>query len=394
MSRPDFPAQRRARMGPRDPHEAHRVATPLELLFDLVTVIAVASAAAGLHHAIAEAHFQDGLLHFSAAFFGIWWAWMNYTWFASAYDNDDTVFRLLTMVIMAGALTIAAGISVFFNTTDLRLIVIGYIVMRVAMVVLWLRAARYDPARRATNRAYAVGIAVVQLYWIALMLVQTHLGAMFYPAFALGAVLELAVPAIAERRGATPWHRHHIMERYGLLTIIMLGETLLAGSMALNQVASEHFNIDLVMVALSALVILFSMWWLYFAREEHLRDRSLSVALIWGYGHILIFMSAAAVGAGFAVLVDIVTGHTQIGVRVGDYAVAIPVSAYLLGLWLVRDRCVLPSPARWVLLLFAGAILLAPPLMGLEGVAGLTAVCVWTRNRLIGMARGRTPVPA
>jgi low temperature requirement protein LtrA len=383
MSRPDLPTPTRACIGARDPDEPHRVATPLELLFDLVTVIAVASAAAGLHHAIAAAHITEGLLHFGAAFFGIWWAWMNYTWFASAYDNDDTLFRLLTMLIMGGALTMAAGISVFFDTTDLSLIVFGYIAMRIGMVMLWLRAARHDPARRATNRAYAAGIALAQLYWVALLLLQARLGGLFYPAFALGAVLELAVPAVAERWGMTPWHRHHIMERYGLLTIIMLGETLLAGSMALNQVASEQFSVDLVMVALSALVILFSMWWLYFAREEHLRDRRLSVALIWGYGHILIFMSAAAVGAGFAVLVDIVTGHTQVGLRVGDYAVAIPVSAYLLGLWLVRDRCVLPSPARWVLVLFAVLILCVPAVFGLEGVAVFTALCVWTRNRLV-----------
>ena len=93
-------------MTPRDMHEPHRAATPLELLFDLVSVIAIAAAAAGLHHAIAEAHVLDGLLKFCAAFFGIWWAWMNYTWFASAYDNDDTPYRLLTLLIMAGSLTI------------------------------------------------------------------------------------------------------------------------------------------------------------------------------------------------------------------------------------------------------------------------------------------------
>ena len=93
----------------RDSNEVHRAATPLELLFDLVSVIAIATAAAGLHHAIAEAHIADGVIKFACAFFAIWWAWMNYTWFASAYDNDDTLFRVLTMVIMSGSLTMAAG---------------------------------------------------------------------------------------------------------------------------------------------------------------------------------------------------------------------------------------------------------------------------------------------
>ena len=80
----------------RDITESHRPATPLELFFDLVCVIAIASAAAGLHHAIAENHIGIGILTFTYAFGSIWWAWMNFTWFASAYDNDDIPFLYFT----------------------------------------------------------------------------------------------------------------------------------------------------------------------------------------------------------------------------------------------------------------------------------------------------------
>jgi low temperature requirement protein LtrA len=151
-------------MTPRDPHEPHRAATPLELLFDLVTVIAIASAAAGLHHALAADHTAEGVLKFLGAFFAIWWAWMNYTWLASAYDNDDVLFRVLTMVVMAGSLTIAAGVEAFFASDSLLMVTIGYVVMRLAVVVLWLRAAHGDPTRRKTARTYAIGIALVQIY--------------------------------------------------------------------------------------------------------------------------------------------------------------------------------------------------------------------------------------
>ena len=101
-------------MPARDMNEHARASTPLELFFDLVTVIAIASAAAGLHHGLLEGHIVESLLKYLGAFFAIWWAWMNYSWFASAYDNDDTLFRLLTLWIMAGALTMAAGIGPFF----------------------------------------------------------------------------------------------------------------------------------------------------------------------------------------------------------------------------------------------------------------------------------------
>ena len=77
----------------RSPHEAHRAATPLELFFDLVFVVAIAQAANGLHHAVAELHVVDGLIGYLMVFFAIWWAWMAFTWFASAYDCDDVRAR-------------------------------------------------------------------------------------------------------------------------------------------------------------------------------------------------------------------------------------------------------------------------------------------------------------
>lgn len=159
-------------MGPRNMSEAHRAATPLELLFDLVSVIAIAAAAAGLHHGIAELHIVEGLFKYVGVFFAVWWAWMNYTWFASAYDNDDTLFRILTMIIMAGALTMAAGVRPFFEATDLTLILIGFIIMRLAMTALWLRAARHDPEHRRTAHWYAAGIAIAQIYWVGVLFGQ------------------------------------------------------------------------------------------------------------------------------------------------------------------------------------------------------------------------------
>ena len=85
-------------MRARSPHEPHRAATPLELLFDLVFVVAIAQAASGLHHAISEAHALQGLFGYLMVFFAIWWAWMNFTWFASAYDSDDVPYRLAVFV--------------------------------------------------------------------------------------------------------------------------------------------------------------------------------------------------------------------------------------------------------------------------------------------------------
>src|SRR5262249_54512916 len=75
----------------RDPDEQHRVATPLELLFDLTFVIAFGIAANEFAHMLAENHVGAGLLGFALATFSVCWAWINFSWFASAYDTDDSI---------------------------------------------------------------------------------------------------------------------------------------------------------------------------------------------------------------------------------------------------------------------------------------------------------------
>lgn len=200
-------------MARRDPSEPHRAATPLELFFDLCFVVAVAQAASGLHHDLNEGLIGSAILDYGLVFFGIWWAWMNFTWFASAYDTDDIGYRLSVFVMMTGALIMAAGIPSGFDDLDFSLVTLGYVVMRLALVPQWIRASRADSARRTTCLRYAIGVSLCQAGWI---------GAQFLPsnvwlvAFAVLATCELLVPVWAEAASPTPWHPEHISERYGL----------------------------------------------------------------------------------------------------------------------------------------------------------------------------------
>ena len=139
----------------RDVDEAHRSATPLELLFDLTLVVAVAQVARELAHDIAEDHLLDGLGVYAMAFFAIWWAWMNFTWFASAYDTDDALYRLGVFVQMTGVLILAAGAPRAMEADDYGVLVLGYVVMRTGLVGLWLRAAASDPLRRSASTRHA-----------------------------------------------------------------------------------------------------------------------------------------------------------------------------------------------------------------------------------------------
>lgn len=87
-------------MRPRDPGESGRAASTLELFFDLVFVIAVSIASTNLHDTVTAGHLGEGLGHYFIVFFGIWWAWMNFTWFATSFDVDDWLYRLMAIVQM------------------------------------------------------------------------------------------------------------------------------------------------------------------------------------------------------------------------------------------------------------------------------------------------------
>ncbi|HEX7148798.1 MAG TPA: low temperature requirement protein A, partial [Actinomycetota bacterium] len=245
--------------------EEHRSATVLELFFDLCFVVAVAQAASALHHQITEDHVGDGVVGYATVFFAIWWAWMNFTWFASAYDTDDVAYRLTTLVQIAGALILAAGVPDAMDGSDFAVITLGYVVMRLAMVTQWLRAAAADPPHRRSSLRFAAGIALVQLGWVLRLALPEGLG---MASFLVLVAAELAIPIWAERAAPTTWHPGHIAERYGLFTLIVLGECVLASTLAIQTALDENAALaDLATTAAGGLLTVFGMWWLYFGKE-------------------------------------------------------------------------------------------------------------------------------
>jgi low temperature requirement protein LtrA len=107
-------------------------------------------ASASLHHGLVDGDAGDALVGFPLVFFGIWWAWMNFSWFASAYDTDDALYRVVVFVQVAGVLILAAGIPRAFEHHDFGAMTGGYVVMRLGMVAMWLRAAACDLDGRRT----------------------------------------------------------------------------------------------------------------------------------------------------------------------------------------------------------------------------------------------------
>lgn len=323
-------------MRPRDPGEPHRVATPLELLFDLCFVVAVAQASAHLHRGLSDAHWGDAILGYALVFFAIWWAWMNFTWFASAYDADDIPYRLAVLVQIAGVLVLAAGVPRAFEQRDFHVATAGYAIMRIGLVALWLRAAASDRVGRRTASRYAIGLTLVQLGWLALLALPAD---RWLAGWLVLGPAELVVPVWAEWHRPISWHPHHIAERFGLLTLIVLGESVLSASMAI-QAAVDASTVTPVLLSVigGGIVVLFAMWWLYFDEPVHHVLVSSRAAFIWGYGHLVVFASTAAVGAGLAVAADYATGRAHLSGGAALAVVAVPLALYVASVWTLVIR--------------------------------------------------------
>ena len=362
-------AYRLARMTGRDPGERHRAATPLELLFDLAFVLAIGQASGSFAHLVAEGHLASALAGFAFAMFSVCWAWINFTWFASAYDTDDWFYRLATMVQMIGVIVVALGIPAVFESidhgehVDNRVLVIGYVVMRVALVAQWLRAARQDPERRVTALAYAKWVALAQVGWLFVGFASLP----FWPTVALAVLLfglEMLGPVLAERKtSGTPWHPHHIAERYGLLTIIALGEGIFGTVASVSAIVQEQgWSLEAALVIVAGVGLTFGLWWTYFIADagdalEGNRGRGWG----FGYGHILVFMAVAGTGAGLHVAAYVIEGHSELGTVGAVVAVAVPVLVFcvaIFGLYVFLTRF-LDTFHLWLIAAAVGVVLIA-----------------------------------
>lgn len=364
-------------MSGRDPHEPGRAATPLELLFDLTFVIAFGIAASEFAHLLAAGQIAAGLAAFFFAMFAVCWAWINFSWFASAYDTDDWLYRLTTMLQMVGVIILALGLPQMYSSiehgghVDNAVVVAGYVVMRIAMVAQWLRAARQDPQRRRACLTYALWITVAQIGWVGAIFVHTSVPVTAAIVVFL-VLVEVTGPVIAEwRQGGTPWHAHHIVERYGLFTIIALGEGVVGTVASLTAVVgAQGWTVEAVFVAVAGTGLTFGMWWIYYVLPQadilHLRrERS-----FWfGYLHLVVFTSIVGTGVGLHAAAYYIEHHSALTSVDTVLAVVIPVGAYIVTVYALYAVM-----ARRVALFHVVMVVLTAAVLGLAVVLAASGI--------------------
>ena len=277
-----------------------RSSTWLELFFDLCFVVAVAALARGLHH---EPNL-DGIVRFLGLFVPVWWSWMIFTWYGTSFDNDDVPYRVTLFVAMLSILGLAASVSrIGVDPSAVVGFVLAYSLMRLLVAGLFVRAGRSVPARlRPFVAYYAAGNFIGATIWLSSLLVPAPFR---YALWALGLAVELLGPILAVMTLDNPritFHPRHIAERYGLFTLIVLGESVLAVT---SGTAGTDWAPAAVLTAVAGFVAAACIWWLYF---DHVRSSGIELgprpAFYWGYGHYAVYAGIAAFGVGVQLAIE------------------------------------------------------------------------------------------
>ena len=286
-------------------HVHGRRATWFELFFDLVFVAGVAQ----LSSSLAASYDLGGALRFAFAFLVLWWAWLGHTFHASRFDEDRADQRVLGMAQILAVVLIGYGAGDAFGARG-GAFAAGMASFKVFLALAYLRERR-RPYARGLVRAYVLLYALQAALWAASLPAP---GSIRLGTWVAALVIDVATPFfVARHTHAVPPHPEHLPERFGLFTIILLGESVAAAIHGLDH--AEPLRAESVAVVLSASALAFLFWIGYFARARGVAERNLAHAAagrrlrLWAYGHVPLYLGIAGVSAGTVVLAGHPVAH-------------------------------------------------------------------------------------
>jgi low temperature requirement protein LtrA len=358
-------------------------ASRLELFFDLAYVLVVIE--------LADTFYADltwrGAATFAAVFVALWLSWVGFALYANRFDTDDVVFRLAKLAAtlgIAGCAAAASGATTSFSTP----FVLSFLVARVVLLLLHLRAWRHVEEARPTIAVYLAANAAVVALWAASLAVG---GSARWVLWAVAVAVDVAGPILATARGdRTPLHVEHLPERFGLFVILVLGEAV--GGVVTGVHDAKWMGLS-VAVAVVGFVLTAALWWNYFditathsedelKAEDERDDEERGAAAderhdLFVYGHLPMSLGVVMAGVG---LEDLVLHPDEAQPSTGAWVLVAGLLLYLLGSALILGgirrtwRAVWPWPTAALPLVLLAALPGHQSALLLVGV--LTAIAV------------------
>ncbi|PAE36649.1 low temperature requirement protein A [Bacillus sp. 7884-1] len=272
--------------------------TWLELFYDLLFVASVSVATHVLLHV------EDGYIHaeylikFGLIFIPIWWAWVGQTMFVNRFGQDLFHQRLFLILQMFFVLVMTSSLSVDFDTYYLSFL-IGYIGLRAITAIQYLVVRRLETGFRKEAAQY-----LGRYFWIGIII---SLCSLFFDSWVryvllyFGIFIDIMVPVFGRRYLVkVPTNTAHLLERFGLFTIILFGESLISTLAVIQPTQGDWNSIGFAVISF---ILIIAMWWQYFDNVEKKVDKSIQTAgqtII--YGHLFILMSLSMIAASIRLL--------------------------------------------------------------------------------------------
>jgi low temperature requirement protein LtrA len=273
----------------------HRKVSWLELFYDLVFVVAIAEAA----HLLVEHPDAGGVGRVAFAFVPVWLMWNASTYYNERFETEGLESRLIVFAKMV----IVGTLAIFtHDAMDKGFVgfVGAYLAGRILLTMLWARAGRHNMAFRPVARRFVAGFSG----GIALMAASLFAPPpLHFVLFSSGLLLDLLTPSLTvkQQRTLPQFSTSKLPERFGLFTIIVLGETIVGVLQGLAGL--QRWPLEIGASGLAGLAIGFGIWWIYFdfvARRAPRPDTGST--LIWTYTHLPLAMGIAVSGAGLRAL--------------------------------------------------------------------------------------------
>ena len=283
----------RLRVGEENETEPRRV-TWLELFYDLVFVVAVSQ----LAHNLSQYISLSGFLGFVELFIPVWWAWIGTTFYANRFDTDTVVRRVLMAMQMLAIAALAVNIHHGLDESSVGF-ALAYAIARCILIFEYLWAGHCIPQVRQLTTHYASGFTIAACCWIASVFVQPPFRLLFWT---IGLTIDFATPLTGRHHQARflP-HTEHLPERFGLFTLIVLGEAVVAVVKGVSEVDWNWMN---GMCAVFRFTIAFSLWWIYFDNVDGSTLRTIKttggtgIFQVWLYVHLPLMIGLVGTGVG------------------------------------------------------------------------------------------------
>jgi low temperature requirement protein LtrA len=265
--------------------EPNRHATWLECFFDLIFVVAIDDVTHILSHTH-EGHLDPlQFWKFVLVFIPLWWIWASHTIYANRFDADDRKHRLATLVLMFLLIIISGLIGQRF-LASFEAIIICYAGSKYIIALMYFVSQhRHEESVDLTTAVGRVIVAGATISLASILFPAPQRYVVFY----LGILFDLLafIFFLRRRLEVIPVHTEHLIERVGLLTIIILGESVSSLSIGLANIS---WTAERLLSAATGFVMISSIWWVYFDSFHLLTRQKLTTGHSVLYSHFFVFI--------------------------------------------------------------------------------------------------------